>query len=131
MCPGEPDTMWRENGIKIHTESAPGMNNKFIPPDSTALFDVIITNESPYRETLNYVLALTSGTSYRGSFAGNMMDLGFKINGNPGLRPLGGAFPLYKLRSEDASGDLQNTRLSLRVFLLRENYREDRAGLSF
>merc|ERR1712159_150977 len=34
MCPGEPDTMWRENGIKIHTESAPGMNNEFIPPDS-------------------------------------------------------------------------------------------------
>ena len=114
-CPGEPDTMWRENGIQIRTEWAPGMNNEFIPPDSNALFDVIITNESPYRETLNYALALTSGISYRGSFAGNMMDLGFKINGDPSLRPLGDAFPLYKLRSEDASGDLQNTRLNLEI----------------
>ena len=89
--------MWRESGIQIRTEWAPGMNNEFIPPDSNALFDVIITNESPYRETLNYALALTSGISYRGSFAGNMMDLGFKINGDPSLRPLGDAFPLYKL----------------------------------
>ena len=115
MCPGEPDTMWRENGIQIRTESAPGMNKEFIPPDSTALFNVIIRNESPYRETLNYALALTSDISYRGSFAGNMIDLGFKINGNPGLRPLGDAFPLYKLRSEDASGYVQDTRLSLEI----------------
>ena len=31
------------------------------------------------------------------------------------MRPLGDVFPLYKLRSEDASGDLQNTRLSLEI----------------
>ena len=43
------------------------------------------------------------------------MDLGFKINGDPSLRPLGDAFPLYKLRSEDASGHLQNTRLNLEI----------------
>ncbi|CAL6383485.1 unnamed protein product [Bathycoccus prasinos] len=114
-CPGEPDTLWRESGIQIRTEWAPGMNNEFIPPDSTALFDVIITNESPYRETLNYALALISGTSYKGSFAANMMDLGFKINGNPDLRPLGDAFPLYKVRSKDAAGNLQNTRLILEI----------------
>ena len=114
-CPGEPDTMWRENGIQIRTEWAPGMNNEFIPPDSTALFDVIITNESPYRETLNYALALTSGTSYRGSFAGNMMDLGFKINGNPGLRPLGDAF-LYINFDPKTLREICKTRVSVLKF---------------
>jgi hypothetical protein len=107
--------MWRESRIQIRTEWAPGMNNEFIPPDSNALFDVIITNESPYRETLNYALALTSGTSYRGSFAGNTIGLGFTINGNPDMRPLGDVFPLYKLRSEDASGYVQDTILSLEI----------------
>ena len=79
------------------------MNNEHVPPDSSALFDVVITIESPYRETLNYALTLTSGTSYAGAYGGNMLDLDFKINGNPMLRPLGDAFPLHKIKSEDAS----------------------------
>ena len=91
-CPREPDTIWREKGIQIRTEWAPGMNNEFIPPDSTALFDVIITNESLYRETLNYALVLTSGNSYKGDFYGNTMDLLFIVNGAE-FYPHGIAFP--------------------------------------
>ena len=95
------------------------MNNEFIPPDSTALFDVIITNESPYRETLNYALVLTSGNSYKGDFDGNTMDLLFNVN-RAEFYPHSIAFPLHKLRSEDALGNLRNTRLSLDVSSINE-----------
>ena len=76
-CPGEPNTMWRESGLIIETEWSAGANNKFIPPGQRALFDLMITNESPYREGHIYGLLLTSGSKYVGDFGGNMMDLSF------------------------------------------------------
>jgi hypothetical protein len=59
-CPGEPDTMWRESGMILQTEWSPGVNNEFIPPGDDALYDLIITNESPYREGMSYGLVLTT-----------------------------------------------------------------------
>ena len=53
-CPGEPNTMWREGGLIIETEWSAGADNNFIPPDRRALFDLVITNESPYRDCLLY-----------------------------------------------------------------------------
>ena len=91
-CPGEPNTMWRETDVKIDkTPWSAGVNNHFIPPDSPALFDVGHRNASPYRETLNYVLLLTSDQSYTDDFGYNMLDLTFTINGDR-LRPFGDVF---------------------------------------
>merc|ERR1711959_128199 len=63
-CPGEPNTMWRENGMSLETAWAAGVNNEYIPPHSNALYDVTITNDSPYRETMYFGLLLTSGEAH-------------------------------------------------------------------
>ena len=63
-CPGEPDTMWRESGMIIQSDWSAGVNNGFIPPGDDALYDITITNESPFRETLSYGLVLTTGETW-------------------------------------------------------------------
>ena len=117
-CPGEPNTMWRESGLGIEAKHAAGSNNKFVLPGKPALFDVIITNDSPYREGHIYGLLLTStetngGSSFSG---GNMLDLKFSINGdNTKLRPFGDLLPLHDVPSTDDTGNSINTKLTLSV----------------
>jgi len=126
-CPGEPNTIWRESDVKI--EKIPwsaSANNHFIPPDSTALFDIIITNASPYRETLNYVLLLTSSKSYTKNLGGNMFDLTFTINGDK-VRPFGDAASLNKIESTDEAGHLKNSVLSLKI--QRGNFEHSYSGI--
>merc|ERR1712159_929997 len=126
-CPGEPNTMWRETDVKIDkTPWSAGANNHFIPPDSPALFDVVITNASPYRETLNYVLLLTSDQSYTDDFGGNMLDLTFTINGDR-LRPFGDVFSLNKIKSVDEAGNLKHSVLSLNIE--RGNFEHSYSGI--
>merc|ERR1712159_931627 len=126
-CPGEPNTMWRETDVKIDkTPWSAGANNHFIPPDSPALFDVVITNASPYRETLNYVLLLTSDQSYTDDFGGNMLDLTFTINGDR-LRPFGDVFSLNKIKSADETGNLKDSVLSLKIE--RGNFEHSYSGI--
>ena len=126
-CPGEPNTMWRETDVKIDkTPWSAGANNHFIPPDSPALFDVVITNASPYRETLNYVLLLTSDQSYTDDFGGNMFDLTFTINGDR-LRPFGDVFSLNKIKSVDEAGNLKHSVLSLNIE--RGNFEHSYSGI--
>ena len=113
-CPAEPNTMWRESGIILTTLASPGMNNKFVSPQSSALFDVIITNESPYRESVDYGLVVMSGKQYVGDFGGNMLDLKFRINGEY-VRPYGEMLPLRNIQSVDDEGSLKYTRLALEI----------------
>jgi len=114
-CPGEPNTLWRESGLIVETAWATGVNNKAIPPGQNALFDIVITNESPYREGHIYGLLLTSGEQYTGDFGGNMMDLSFTLNGADSLAPFHSLVPLHDVPSVDKNGDLKYTRLSLNV----------------
>ena len=113
-CPAEPNTMWRESGLILTTQASAGMNNKFVSPQSSALFDVIITNESPYRETVNYRLMVMRGEQYVGDFGGNMLDLKFRINGEY-VRPYGEMLPLRDIESVDNEGNLKYTRLALEI----------------
>jgi len=113
-CPAEPNTMWRESGIILTTQASPGMNNKFVSPQSSALFDVVITNESPYRENVDYGLVIMSGEQYTGDFGGNMLDLKFRINGEY-VRPYGEMLPLRNIESVDERGNLKYTRLALEI----------------
>jgi hypothetical protein len=113
-CPAEPNTMWRESGLILTTQASPGMNNKFVSPHSSALFDVVITNESPYRERVDYGLMIMSGEQYVGDFGGNMLDLKFRINGEY-VRPYGELLPLRNIESVDNDGNLKYTRLALEI----------------
>ena len=113
-CPAEPNTMWRESGLILTTQASPGMNNKFVSPHSSALFDVVITNESPYRERVDYGLMIMSGEQYVGDFGGNMLDLKFRINGVY-VRPYGELLPLRNIESVDNDGNLKYTRLALEI----------------
>ena len=114
-CPGEPNTVWRESGLIVETAWAAGVNNKFIPPGQNALFDIIITNESPFREGHIYGLQLISGSKFNGDFGGNMLDLSFTVNGADTLAPYQSLVPLHDIPSVDANGNLKHTRLSLNV----------------
>ena len=81
-CPGEPNTMWRENGILLSVTRAKGFDNmEHILPGTSALYDVTITNESPYREGLSLGLVMATDDSYSGSVGGNTKDLSMTING--------------------------------------------------
>ena len=112
-CPGEPNTMWRETGVTFQTPRSAGIDNSFIPPDSPALFDVVITNASPYRETVNYAIVLTDNGS-SDDFGESMLDLKFTINGDR-LRPFGDPLPLNQLESTDSKGNLKYSVLSLEI----------------
>jgi len=116
-CPGEPNTLWRESGMMLETAWAAGVNNKFIHPGQNALFDIIITNESPFREGLTYGLKLISDPKFNGDFAENMLDLSFTVNGVDTLAPYSSAsfFLLDDIQSVDEDGNLKRTRLSLNV----------------
>ena len=117
-CPGEPNTMWRESGLGIEAKHAAGSDNYFVLPGKPALFDVIITNDSPYREGHIYGLLLTSNETNGGSSfsGGNMLDLKFSINGdNTKLRPFGDLLPLHDVPSTDDTGNSINTKLTLSV----------------
>ena len=114
-CPGEPDTMWRESGMILQTEWSPGVNNEFIPPGDDALYDLIITNESPYREGMSYGLVLTTGETWKGADGANMRDLSFSVSNVGGLSILGSMTPLDSVNSVNNDGDLVHTVMTMRV----------------
>ena len=102
---------WVNTGIN----SGYGMNNAAIVPDSSALFDIVITNDSPFRNSQIFGLLLTSGTSYSGDNAGNMKDLNFIVNGNNRFSTFGDLFPLHDIPSVDDNGELINSVMTLRI----------------
>jgi len=117
-CPGEPNTMWREQGLELNIAAAVGMNNEAIAPDSSALFDITIENNSPYREGQIFGLLLASGSGYTGDMYGNMKDLNFIINGNDKISPMSELFYLHDIPATDdgsMSGNLVNSVVSLRI----------------
>jgi len=115
-CPGEANTIWRESGLDIAVKHSPGSNNFLVLPSKPALFDVLITNDSPYQEAHIYGLLLTSGDTTESTFSGgNMLDLKFSINGDAKFRPFGDLMHLNDIPSTDSNGDLINTKLTLRV----------------
>ena len=117
-CPGEKNTMWRESGIGIEVAHAPGVNNMHIPPGADALFDVTITNESPYREDGRYGLLLTSRASYSKEAGGNMLGLVFGINtvNTESMVPFGSPYVLHDVPSTQSDGTtLRNSKLSLSI----------------
>jgi len=110
--------MWREQGLELSIAAADGIDNEFIAPDSSALFDITITNESPYREGQIFGLLLASGSNYTGDTYGNMKDLNFIINGNDKMSPMGDLFHLHDIPATDdgsMSGNLVNSVVSLRI----------------
>jgi len=114
-CPGEPNTMWRESGMILQTEWSSGVNNEFIPPGDDALFDLIITNESPYREGLTYGLVLTTGETWKGANGANMRDLSFSVGNVGGLSSFRSMTPLDYVPSVNSDGDLIHTVMTMRV----------------
>ena len=114
-CPGEPNTMWRESGMILQTEWSPGVNNEFVPPGDDALYDLIITNESPYREGMSYGLVLTTGETWKGADGANVRDLSFTVSNVGGLSSFGSMTPLDSINSVNSDGDLIHTVMTMRV----------------
>ena len=115
-CPGEPNTMWRENGILLSVTRAKGFDNmEHILPGTSALYDVTITNESPYREGLSLGLVMATDDSYSGSVGGNTKDLSMTINGGAKIPAFGGMYSLNDVPSTDDNGDLVHSVMTLRV----------------
>jgi hypothetical protein len=114
-CPGEPNTMWRENGVSItNVMAASGVDALHIPPHSDALFDIVIQNETPYRESAAFGLVVVADDAYSGDVGGNTNDLTFKVNGNT-LPAFGGMYTLNDIPSVDDSDALVQSVMTLRV----------------
>ena len=69
--------MWRESGMILQTEWSQEEQFQFLLPFDSAMFDLIITNESPYREAMVYGLVPTTGETWKGADGANMRDLSF------------------------------------------------------
>jgi hypothetical protein len=114
-CPGEPNTMWRENGVSIvNVMAASGVDASHIPPHSDALFDIVIENQTPYRESAAFGLIVVADDAYSGDVGGNANDLTFKVNGNT-LPAFGGMYALNDIPSVDDSDALVHSVMTLRV----------------
>jgi hypothetical protein len=114
-CPGEPNTMWRENGVSIvNVMAASGVDASHIPPHSDALFDIVIENQTPYRESAAFGLVVVADDAYSGDVGGNANDLTFKVNGNT-LPAFGGMYALNDIPSVDDSDALVQSVMTLRV----------------
>ena len=90
-------------------------NTDHILPGTSALYDVTITNESPYREGLSLGLVMATDDSYSGSVGGNTKDLSVTINGGAAIPAFGGMYSLNDVPSTDDNGDLVHSVMTLRV----------------
>ena len=61
MCPGEIGTVFRESGMGLEIPLKTKMNTLHLNPGQRAIFEVVIKNESPYREGANFGLRLVDG----------------------------------------------------------------------
>jgi hypothetical protein len=61
MCPGELGTVFRESGVYTEIPLKTKMNTENLNPGQRAIFEVVITNESPYREAGQFALRLVDG----------------------------------------------------------------------
>ena len=59
-CPGEDGTVFRESGWKLEVSAT---NNRNLDPGERALLTVIVTNDSPYRESTPLGLRLIDGVA--------------------------------------------------------------------
>ena len=61
MCPGENGTVFRESGMRLEIPLKTKMNSQRLNPGQRAIFEVVIKNESPYREGGAFGLRLVDG----------------------------------------------------------------------
>jgi hypothetical protein len=61
MCPGEIGTVFRESGMSLEIPLKTKMNSRQLNPGQRAIFEVVIKNESPYREGGAFGLRLVDG----------------------------------------------------------------------
>ena len=59
-CPGEDGTVFRESGWKLEVSAT---NNRNLDPGERALLTVVVTNDSPYRESTPLGLRLIDGVA--------------------------------------------------------------------
>ena len=60
-CPGEIGTVFRESGMALEIPLKTKMNTQHLNPGQRAIFEVVIRNESPYREGAIFGLRLVDG----------------------------------------------------------------------
>ena len=61
MCPGELGTVFRQSGVYTEIPLKTKMNTENLNPGQRAIFEVVIKNESPYREAGKFALRLVEG----------------------------------------------------------------------
>jgi len=61
MCPGETGTIWRESGVSLEIPLATKLNSEGLNPNQRAIIELVIKNESPYREASAFALRLVDG----------------------------------------------------------------------
>ena len=61
MCPGELGTVFRESSVYTEIPLKTKMNTENLNPGQRAMFELVIKNESPYREPGKFALRLVDG----------------------------------------------------------------------
>jgi len=61
MCPGELGTVFRESGVSLEIPLATKLSTANLNPGQRAIFEVVIKNQSPYREAGAFALRLVDG----------------------------------------------------------------------
>ena len=61
MCPAEDGTMFRESGVTLRIPLETKLNVRGLNPGQRAIYEVVIQNETPYREASAFALRLVDG----------------------------------------------------------------------
>ena len=61
LCPGELGTVFRESGVTLEIPISTKMATENLNPGQRAIYEVVIRNESPYREAGAFALRLVDG----------------------------------------------------------------------
>lgn len=61
ICPAEDGTMFRESGVTLRIPLETKLNVRGLNPGQRAIYEVVIQNESPYREASAFALRLIDG----------------------------------------------------------------------
>lgn len=61
MCPGELQTIFRESGVTLEIPLKTKLSTENLNPAQRAIFEVVVKNESPYREPSSFVLRVVDG----------------------------------------------------------------------
>lgn len=83
-CPGETGTIFRESGVSLEIPLATKLDTSKLNPGQRAIFELVIKNESPYREGVEIALRIFDGLT---ATMQEIVDTAYEVAGTEDATP--------------------------------------------